>query len=358
MKEMSVLCIWDRMGDYHLARIKACRERIKGNVYSADLGAADSLYQWDNVDANHHYMLSEQPVHKKDFIHRFKMYRSILREKNISHVAMGYGRMEYLVFLLYARLTGCKTIVFCESWYTRGQIKDFFKSLLLKTIGNAFFVSGQRAYNHFVKNYRINAASVFTGYSVVDNTHFVLNEQIPKKYLLCVARYSEEKNLEFLIRAFVGSRLSETYELLMIGDGPLREELSNTIRLLKTDRVILSGWKTYKELPFVYAGAIACILPSTFEPWGLVVNEAMAVGLPVLLSDECGCLPDLLVQNENGWRFNPYHANELLNILNDINVLDREMLYKMGGCSKVLIDFYSVDTWAEKINTMLTMNLG
>jgi 1,2-diacylglycerol 3-alpha-glucosyltransferase len=352
MKGTSLLCIWDRMGDYHLARIKACRKLIEGNIYSADLGSADTLYQWDSVDANHHYILSEKPVQQKDFFHRFNRYRSILKEKNITHVAMGYGRMEYLVFLLYARLKGCKTIVFCESWYSRGLIKDFLKSLLLKIIGNTFFVSGKRAYDHFIKNYRIDAPKVLTGYSVVDNTHFVVHELMPAKYLLCVARYSEEKNLEFLIRAFVASKLSEKYELLLIGDGPLKQQLNNTIRSLKPDRIILSGWKTYEELPYIYAEAIACILPSTFEPWGLVINEAMAAGLPVLLSDECGCLPDLLKEGINGWRFNIVNVNDLLNVLNQLDV---DLLYKMGCNSKSMIDSYTPHTWAEKINTILSM---
>jgi 1,2-diacylglycerol 3-alpha-glucosyltransferase len=352
MKDEAILFIWDRMGDYHLARIRACRKQINGTVYSADLGSADSLYKWDNVEAGNHFVLSQKPVQQKDFFHRFKMYQLILKEKHITHVAMGYGRIEYIIFLLYARLAGIKTIVFCESWYTRGTIKDFFKSLLLKSIGNMYFVSGLRAYEHFVNRYHINPGLVYQGYSVVDNHHFVAKEKTAKNYLLCVARYSEEKNLDFLIRCFVMSRLSEKYQLLIIGDGPLKEKLLNTIISLNTDRVVLSGWKSYAELPEIYAGAIACILPSIFEPWGLVINEAMASGLPILISNDCGCKPDLLDEGVNGWSFNATSKSELIAVLNHLHSLDFHDIQIMGDISQNKISIYTPVSWVEKINSI------
>ncbi len=305
MKQQSILLVWDRIGDYHLTRVKACAEIMDGALYTADLAGSDALYKWDSIVQKNHYILSTKPVETSDLWNRFKAFRKIIKIHSIDTVAMPYGYTEYLVFLLYARLNGIKTIVFCESWYTRGKVKDFFKSLLLKSIGNRFFVSGQRAYEHLIHSYHIQAGKIMQGYSVVDNNHFERIQKTEhnhtKKQLLCVARYSKEKNIEFLIRCFAKSTIHKTHTLLLVGDGPCKAELQALIHSLSMqDSIELKGWVTYAELPAIYESATGFVLPSTFEPWGLVVNEAMAAGLPILLSDACGCVPDLVEEGKNG----------------------------------------------------------
>ena len=358
MKEKNILLIWDRIGDYHLARVKACEEVFKGAVYTADLAGTDSLYKWNSIEQAHHTVLSFKAAEQSDILPRFKAFRKIIKENNIHVVAAPYGRTEYLLFLLYARLTGLRTIVFCESWYTRGKVKDFFKSVLLKTIGNRYFVSGQRAYEHLTKRYGIQSSRVFKGYSVVDNAHFSIQNSegnVPvKKYLICVARYSKEKNLATLIRSFAKSAIQEKYTLLLVGDGPERTSLQNVIdREGLKDRVVLSGWVTYNELPALYAASAAFVLPSTFEPWGLVVNEAMAAGLPVFISKECGCEPDLLDEGKNGWSFSANNEQELIQLLNKFAHTDIIELTKMSTHSIHIIDAYTPEAWAINMASIL-----
>jgi glycosyltransferase involved in cell wall biosynthesis len=67
----------------------------------------------------------------------------------------------------------------------------------------------------------------------------------------------------------------------------------------------MPGFKQYDELPAYYALASAFVLASVVEPWGLVVNEAMASGLPVLVSERCGCAASLVRAGENGYMFDP-----------------------------------------------------
>ncbi len=72
---------------------------------------------------------------------------------------------------------------------------------------------------------------------------------------------------------------------------------------------ILPGFKPYDELPVYYALANAFVHASTSEQWGLVVNEAIATGLPVIVSNRCGCAPELV--NGNGFTFDPTNEDEL-----------------------------------------------
>lgn len=81
------------------------------------------------------------------------------------------------------------------------------------------------------------------------------------------------------------------------------------------DFVLLPGFKQYSELPAYYAYAGAFIHASTTEQWGLVVNEAMASGLPVLVSDHCGCAIDLVQEGKNGFTFDPYNVEQLAQLM-------------------------------------------
>jgi glycosyltransferase involved in cell wall biosynthesis len=99
-----------------------------------------------------------------------------------------------------------------------------------------------------------------------------------------------------------------------LGDGPLRETLNAQLSTLNLhSHVHLPGFKQYDELPVYYALANAFVHASTTEQWGLVVNEAIASGLPVIVSERCGCVPELV--NGNGFTFDPMDEHELASLL-------------------------------------------
>src|SRR5262249_38238680 len=162
---------------------------------------------------------------------------------------------------------------------------------------------------------------IFLGYDAVDNEHFkkgaeksrnqpTNNEpKLPQRFFLASARFVREKNLAGLINAFARYReLARTatvdggprtvdckpWDLVLLGDGPLRAELEAQLSALGLQEFVsMPGFKQYDELPPYYGKASAFVHASTIEPWGLVVNEGMASGLPVLVSNRCGCAQDL-----------------------------------------------------------------
>jgi glycosyltransferase involved in cell wall biosynthesis len=83
------------------------------------------------------------------------------------------------------------------------------------------------------------------------------------------------------------------WDLVLLGDGPLKADLCRLIDDLRIrNRVLMPGFKQYEELPAYYALARAFVHASATEQWGLVVNEASASGLPVIVSNRCGCVPE------------------------------------------------------------------
>src|SRR2546430_4911373 len=208
---------------------------------------------------------------------------------------------------------------------------------------------------------------IFIGYDVVDNGYFARRASelrtsnfeirkkhgLPENYFLASARFIEKKNLPSLIRAYgeyrqrssdfakatadreVGGQPSEVTapcDLVLLGDGPLRETLNSQLSTLNLHRhVHLPGFKQYDELPVYYALAKAFVHASTTEQWGLVANEAIASGLPVIVSDRCGCVPELV--NGNGFTFDPFDEQELVERLSQMGSLSDDERKSLSDAS-------------------------
>jgi glycosyltransferase involved in cell wall biosynthesis len=91
--------------------------------------------------------------------------------------------------------------------------------------------------------------------------------------------------------------------LVFVGDGPLRPGLEAAVRSRRWRSVRFAGFRNQSELPRFYDLADVFVLPSHREPWGLVVNEAMNAGRPVVVSDVAGCVDDLVIDGDTGYRF-------------------------------------------------------
>ena len=351
------------MGDYHRARWYCLQAELPDStVAAADLGANDNLYKWGNTEIkNNYYCLSQRPVASFDFFRRIYNFLRLVRNEKIDVVAVsGYGKPEYLFFIILSKLLGRKVIIFAESWYRSSYFTDYLKGLFVKSFVDGFFVSGVRAKRHFISRLKVRKDRVIEGYSVVDNKHFscskaldtTMSEELQqlRPYVLCVARYSSEKNLEFLIDAFKESDLFESHRLVVIGDGPDREHLEKITENM-SDKVFLTGWKSYHELPHWYCSASLFVLPSRFEPWGLVVNEAMSAALPVLASQECGCVEDLLV-NGFGASFDSANRPDLVQLFNKHAESDDEYITEQKKLALDIIGHYTPQAWAKKLKEL------
>ncbi len=124
--------------------------------------------------------------------------------------------------------------------------------------------------------------------------------------------------------------------LLVVGDGPLVNELRDLVRGRGLRRVCLAGARRPEELPALLAASDVFVLPSLHEPWGVVVNEAMAAGLPVVLSDRVGAAADLLEDGRNGRLVKPGDAPALAAALGSLHG-DPEGLRRMAAASEEIV---------------------
>ena len=157
--------------------------------------------------------------------------------------------------------------------------------------------------------------------------------QLPRHYFLASARFIEKKNLSRLIEAYARYRsLAEAAG--DFGEGYLGSDLTRrwaaSFRLAPPARALLAcydcvhlpGFQQYDDLPVFYGLAEAFVHASTTEQWGLVVNEAMASGLPVIVSNRCGCVSDLVREGYNGFVFDPYDVERLARLMLRVSKMD------------------------------------
>ncbi len=138
----------------------------------------------------------------------------------------------------------------------------------------------------------------------------------PLQYITYAGRLVQVKGVDVLIRAFLEiAPMHEEAGLLICGDGPERASLERLAGGFLGRRIFFTGTVPRRALPRIFSISKLFVLPSRREPWGLVVNEAMAAGVPCVVSDVCGCVDDLIEEKVTGWTFQNESASRLSEVL-------------------------------------------
>jgi glycosyltransferase involved in cell wall biosynthesis len=131
-------------------------------------------------------------------------------------------------------------------------------------------------------------------------------------------------------------------------EGPQKATINNFCRELQIENIIIRPFTSQENLCKYYALASALVLPSRYgETWGLVVNEAMASGLPVIVSDQCGCATSLVKDGKNGFLFSPDSTSELTATLLSFMTLAVDDRLAMGKRSQDIINEWSLDRFSQ-----------
>lgn len=229
----------------------------------------------------------------------------------------------------------------------RGRVTNFIKKSIYRNIDSVMYPAPTWDQTGF--SWGFKKEQIFYGVDVVDNSFW----QIPseektarKNTIVCVGRQIERKNMEFLIRAFQKSNAAD-YELLLVGDGVENSKLRS---LAKEDSNIkFYPFLTQNEIRTLYKRVSALVIPSKFETWGLIINEAMAAGLPVLASDKCSAAEILVKNGKNGYIFSPNNMDSLINALNTFFSLTPEQQVVMGEESEKIISEWGLNTFAKEM---------
>jgi len=176
---------------------------------------------------------------------------------------------------------------------------------------------------------------------------------LPEKFFVAAKRFIPKKNILELIKAYALYKSwagEKAWSLVICGSGPLEDEIRGLIETmgLQSD-ILLPGYKNAEEMAVFYGLASAFIHASSHaEQWGLVVNEAMASGLPVLVSEICGCANDLVQNGVNGFTFDPFDVEGLALLMLKMSSGQVD-LEAMGAASRRIIDKWTPEVFARSL---------
>lgn len=350
---MKIALLFDHFGPYHLARLRGATAHAE--VLGLEFRGRSRDYAWEVGKRDDVSLVTVETAGPHHFRSIKGKLAAALEAFNPDAVAVpGWSSSGALQALQWCLGRQVPTVLMTESCLhdeRRKYWKDWVKSRLVGLFDAALV--GGTPHNDYLNLLGMSRSRVFQGYDAIDNEHFrrgvaairAETQAVSQtSHFLASARFIEKKNLFRLLHAFADYRRSmlrqgvEPWRLVLLGDGELRSRIEATVKELQLAEVVtMPGFKQYEELPAYYARASAFIHASTTEQWGLVVNEAMASGLPVLVSDRCGCAPDLIKGGQNGFAFDPYDVNAIAAAMERLSQLPEEELRRMGRTSEEII---------------------
>ncbi len=364
-----VLICNTKIGPYHAARIRALAQVVPG-VMAVQAAANEAQYPWwrhsDGVGIPCVTLCPEGsfesiPIHRQITA----LEKLLAAEQPAAVVVDGYSEPLMQTAARWARRHGRLSVMLFISWAgdrRRFPPREWLKRLLLRRLCDAVCVGGERQYA-YARRLGVDESRLWRLYNVIDNAHFAEGTRealanspalrdthgLPEHYFLYVGRFEPWKNLRTLLAAYRRYRaLGGAWDLVLVGCGGEEAALRQFVEQHRVPGVHWAGSKTYAELPACYALASCFVLPSLSEPWGLVVNEAMACGLPVLASTQCGCSPELVHRGVNGYAFHPTDVAGLARLM--CRIAGGEVdLPAFAQASREIISGYTPERWARAL---------
>lgn len=293
-----------------------------------------------------------------DHIPAYKLALAVIRDvflnKSELVVIPGYHRLEYWAMLWTCIILRRKRAVFCDSTArenTKIRSKEIAKSFFFQQC-QGFFCYGTRS-KEYIQSYGIDPEMIYSPCQAAALPHAYDAAAILRRYrasprrdgespiFLFVGRLSKEKGLEDLLAAFrsVQQQLPKA-KLLFAGPGSERDWLQSQAAAwgLGSSLTFL-GNQTSEEIGELLESSTALILPSRKEPWGLVVNEALSYGCPVVVSEVCGCVPELVLNGVTGYAFPAGDVAALREAMLRVISLNEDRLETAKRCMEVISQY-------------------
>lgn len=313
--------IWAQFASYHIDRAEAVGRRLGHGweVLAVEVATASRTYQWQpsgQIEAARKLTLFPGQVYDDLPWHRrLRAQWAALRGCRVVFVGIGYDRPDILCLGWLLRLSGCKVVMLTDSKFDdrrRWALREAGKAVLLRCF-SAAIVAGRRQ-RDFVRMLgfggrrpilpgmdtisiaRVRSLARRTGHHPVP---FAARE------FVFVGRFVPKKNLLRMIEAYgayVRQAGAAAHRLRLVGAGPLEPAMRDLIDRLGIGQwVHFAGFLPDSAVSPVLASALALVLLSTEEQWGLVINEAVALGVPVIASFAVGAGDALVRSGRNGY---------------------------------------------------------
>ncbi len=278
----------------------------------------------------------------------------------------GYNYVASWVALRWTRQHGVPILLWVESTakdHRRGRrLVESLKTWFLRRC-NGFVVPGQSSLQ-YLRDCGAKVETIFTAPNAVDIEFFARGAEhaqgdaaayrrklnLPQRFFLFAGRLVPEKGVFDLLQAYMSQtrELRSCWGLVFAGHGTALEELQRLAAGPENGWVQFAGFVQREQLASYYGLADIFVLPTHTDPWGLVVNEAMACKLPVIASNAAGCAQDLVEEGWNGYTFAPGDIARLATLMKKL-ASDEKQRREMGERGYQRIQRFSPEICANGI---------
>lgn len=315
----------EQFSAYHLDRCRAVARRMQGRaqIVAVEIATKSETYAWEAsgeiAGAVKVTLFPGQSYDKVSAARRWWAEFKALRKCRIVLFGIGYNRAEVLPLALILRLMGKTVVMHSASKFNdfpRVLFREAIKSLLLQVFSCA--IVGGRSQLDYARFLGFRRRMVLPGYDCVDIERIRKQGGFPEsrsatewrqREFIFVGRFVTKKNLETLLDAYADYARAagdNAHKLQLIGSGPCEAALRERVTELGLDHLVsFPGFLEAAEVSRRLVHGLALVLVSTEEQWGLVVNEALAVGLPVIVSTSAGSCSALVRNLVNGYLVEP-----------------------------------------------------
>ena len=258
----------------------------------------------------------------------FWVFFIVLKSNPKFVILPGINRLEYWFLLLLLKIKGIKVGLFFDSTLNDNRPNRFkwiLKKFFIKNI-DIFFCYGIKSKEYLLSLgandddiiIRCQACALplnYTQAEILQNRLIFSNKLGSSSFwrFVYIGRLSKVKSVDLLINAF--GRVLKNFpfaQLVIIGTGPKYQDLCELSKdLCINDSIIFTGGLNSEEIFSWLLNSNCLVLPSQSEPWGLVVNEALSYGCPVIVSNACGCVPELVRDQFSGLVFDSGNLDDL-----------------------------------------------
>ncbi|OGT37983.1 MAG: hypothetical protein A3F11_03160 [Gammaproteobacteria bacterium RIFCSPHIGHO2_12_FULL_37_14] len=322
----------------------------------------ENLSQNWNISLDKQWMISPKGKLKSA---RFIMRLLLDNRYDMIHLA-GWGEPISLLLIFFARFFSIPIVIESDTPMPHGTKlwKRVIKRLLYPRLFGlvSLFLPGGARQAQYIEYYGVSPERVIPVQMTVDVTSIRKyavtlapedRQKTRERYsltdkdivFLFIGRLVEHKGIADLLTVF--NRIHHTnVKLLLAGDGPMRQQVEESVKL--NNHVRYAGRVSGNDLIKIYHAVDVMVLPSHAEPWGLVVNEAMTLGLPVIVSDRVGCTDDLVIHQKTGLIVKAGCIADLQSAIEELAIAS-ETRASMSSQAVKIIEKWTLENEAEKI---------
>lgn len=367
-----LVIVTEIIAPYRIPVLNALAQRPEIALEVVFLAETDpTLRQWkvynDEIKFHYHVLPSwRQRLGKYNLLINRGLSSALSQFKPDVVLCGGYNYLASWSAACWARAHRVPLLLWSEStaWDRRRgyRLVELMKTRFLALCA-AFVVPGKSSLN-YLKDLGIAEQRIFTAPNAVDTALFSTlaetarrdesavrgRHRLPSRYFLYVGRLIKEKGVFELLEAYarLKAEIRANIGLVFAGTGAANRELVERAARIVPGAIQFVGFVHREHLPEVYALADGLIFPTYSDPWGLVVNEAMACSLPVVVTNVAGCALDLVRDGWNGFVVPPSKVSELTVAMASL-AEDSERRMEMGIRGKERIAANSPAAWAKGI---------